>query len=113
MNPKTVLYVIFSCILITLVSVTLWASTQQPVWAWTGLIVSPNRAWTIATLADAYGGFLTFYTWVFYKERVSGRILWFFLIMALGNIAMATFMLREIRRLPAGAPVSDLLKRAK
>jgi hypothetical protein len=111
MKPKAILYAIFSCILITLVAVTLWASLQQPAWEWTGLTQSPNHAWTIATLTDAYGGFLTFYTWVFYKERAAGRLLWFVLIMTLGNIAMAAFMLREIHRLPAGAPVSDLLKR--
>jgi hypothetical protein len=35
--------------------------------AWGGL-EGPDRYWTIATLMDAYFGFLTFYVWVFYKE---------------------------------------------
>jgi len=111
MKPKIALYILFIGILISLLTVTLWASFKQPAWEWTGLTQTPNHAWTIATLTDAYGGFLTFYAWVFYKERAPGRLLWFILIMTLGNIAMASFMLRELYRLPADAPVSDVLIR--
>ena len=42
---------------------------RQPVWQWGGLTTPPDNAWTIATLFDAYYGFITFYVWVAYKER--------------------------------------------
>ena len=43
--------------------------------------------WTIATLVDAYYGFITFYVWVLWKEtRALPRVLWFVAIMALGNM---------------------------
>ena len=68
-------------------------------------------AWTIATLCDAYCGFLTFSAWVYYKERAPGRLAWFVLIMALGNVAMAAYMLRELARLKSGEPAHALLLR--
>jgi hypothetical protein len=68
--------------------------------------------WFHATLADAYFGFITFYVWVFYKERTwVGRIVWFVLIMTLGNIAMSIYMLLQLWRLPRGAGFPELLLR--
>ncbi|MES1195349.1 MAG: DUF1475 family protein, partial [Steroidobacter sp.] len=82
----------------------------QPVWEWTGLKEHPNHAWTIATLFDAYFGFTTFYTWVVYKERRgSSRIIWFLAIMALGNMAMATYMLKELWKLRTSKPGEDVI----
>ena len=70
--------------------------------------------WFQATLFDAYFGFITFYVWVAYKERtVWSRILWFLLIMCLGNIAMATYMLIQLAVLPCAAPLSSLLLRSE
>ena len=71
-----------------------------------------NHPWTIATLWDAYFGFLTFYVWVAYKEtRLSSRIIWFFLIMGLGNMAMSLYVLVELFRLPDQASFESLLIR--
>lgn len=68
--------------------------------------------WFRATLADTYCAFLTFYLWVAYKQpRWPARIGWLVAILLLGNFAMAAFLLRELFRLPAGAPLSDLLLR--
>ena len=68
--------------------------------------------WFRATLADAYCGFLTFYAWVFYKERgLAARVGWFVAIMLLGNIAMAIYVLLQLARLRPGEPVSRLLLR--
>jgi len=70
------------------------------------------EAWFRATLADAYCGFLTFYAWVFYRERSWGpRGLWFVAIMALGNIAVSVYVLIRLFRLPAGAGPEQLLLR--
>jgi uncharacterized BrkB/YihY/UPF0761 family membrane protein len=103
---------IFSAVLTGMVLVTGWASQVQPVWQWSGLTTPPNHAWTIATLCDAYCGFLTFYVWVFCKEqRWTRRLGWFVAIMALGNMAMAAYVLRELSRLGPDEAVSVLLTR--
>jgi hypothetical protein len=111
MNARTALRLLFGAILATMLCVTGWASLTQPVWEWGGLVRQPDRAWTIATLADAYSGFLTFYAWVYYKERRPGRVGWFVFIMLFGNIAMALYMLRELGRLAPGEPLARLLTR--
>ena len=48
---------------------------------------------------------------MYYKERPLGRIIWFVLIMLLGNMAMASFVLRELLRLGDGEPAEQLLLR--
>lgn len=112
MTARTGLKTLFAAILVSLACYTLWASTQQAVWNWRGLLVPPDRWWTIATLMDAYFGFITFYAWVFYKERgLAGRLGWFVAIMLLGNMATAAYLLRELGRLAPGEPVSALLVR--
>jgi hypothetical protein len=68
MSSKTLLGLLFSSILLSLLVFTAWASTQQSIFQWGGLTTGPDRYWTIATLMDAYFGFVTFYVWVLYKE---------------------------------------------
>jgi hypothetical protein len=111
MSARTVLILLFAGVLGAMLVVTSWASVVQPIWDWQGLKNRPDHAWTIATLFDAYFGFLTFYCWVYYKERAPGRAGWFVFIMAFGNIAMASYLLRELFRLKPGEPVSTLLLR--
>jgi len=86
----------------------------------TGLAVSLRAAWpsyaanpwAMATLYDAYFGFVTFYAWVFYKEQhVWTRILWFLLIMGLGNIAMSFYVLIQLFRLRPEEPAATILRR--
>jgi hypothetical protein len=113
MNGKTLLKILFSGIFLTLLAATAFASHKQPIWHYTGLTLGANRFWNFATFLDAYGGFTTFYVWVFYKEvRWVRRALWFIAIMLLGNMAMSTYMLLQLWRLRADQPVSDLLLRA-
>ncbi len=102
---------LFGAILAGMLAVTGWAALHQNVWEWGGLVNRPDRGWTIATLCDAYAGFFTFYAWVFYKERNPGRALWFVAIMLLGNIAMSSYVLRELLRLRPGEPIEALLTR--
>jgi len=112
MAARTALLVLFGGILAAMLVVTVTASLHQPLWEWGGLRAEPDRWWTYATLADAYFGFLTFYAWVFYKEtRAAARAGWFVAIMLLGNIAMAVYVLLQLAKLPAGAPLSQLLIR--
>lgn len=89
---------------------TVRASLDRNVFAAVGELI--HDPWVVATLFDAYFGFLTFYLWVLYKEQRWGpRIGWFVAIMALGNFAMAVYALRELLRHPAGEPISQMLIR--
>jgi len=107
---KTSLTTLFSCILLSLLVYSIWAGTHQPVWQWGALTTGPDRYWTIATLMDAYFGFLTFYVWVFYKElRWLPRLLWFIAIMILGNMAMSTYVLMQLLRLRPEQAASSIL----
>ena len=81
-----------------------------PVWQWQGLVKAPDHAWTIATLFDAYYGFITFFVWVAYKEqRWLPRIGWLIAILLLGNMAMSAYVLLQLRKLPANEPLARLL----
>jgi hypothetical protein len=107
---KTVLRLIFGFILVSLFLCTTYASIHQPVWEWTGLKQRPNNWWTIATLVDAYYGFLTFFLWVAYKERRwAPRVAWFIAIMLLGNMAMSAYVLRQLARLRPAESMAQLL----
>jgi hypothetical protein len=113
MTPRTALRLLFGAILVAMLIVTTKASFAQPIWEWQGIAAgNPDRAWTLATLADAYFGFLTFYAWVFYKEdRFVPRAGWLVAILLLGNIAMSIYMLLQLARLRDGEPVRHLLLR--
>jgi hypothetical protein len=88
--------------------VTVTASLQQDiVTASRGLWPDP---WFRATLADAYCGFLFFWLWVAWREGTPGRsALWFLLIMGLGNLAMAGYLLLQLRRWHGEGGVARLL----
>jgi hypothetical protein len=107
---KRLLQLFFGFILVSLAAWTIWASTRQPLWQWGGLTTPPDNLWTIATLVDAYYGFLTFYVWVLWKEtRAWPRAGWFVAIVLLGNMAMAAYVLRQLSRLAPGESMATLL----
>ncbi len=110
MPSKSALQVLFVVILISMLIVTTWASAHQSMFAWGGLTARPDRYWTIATLMDAYCGFLTFYVWVLYKEtRTLPRVLWFIAIMSFGNMAMSLYVLIQLAKQRSGGTVASLL----
>jgi len=107
---KRSLQFLFAFICLSLAAFTAWAGTRQSVFEWGGLTTPPDNLWTIATLIDAYYGFLTFYVWVLWKEtRALPRLLWFVAIMALGNIAMSAYVLRQLARLKTADSMTTLL----
>ncbi len=68
--------------------------------------------WFRATLADAYCGFIFFWLWVAWRERSPAKsILWFILIMTLGNIAMAGYLLLQLRHIRSGENLDKLFSR--
>ena len=100
----------FIVVLVSMLAVTSWASTQCPLWELPGAV--GGHPWFIATLFDAYWGFLTFYCWVVYKqESWASRIAWLVAILLLGNIAMAVYMLIQLFRVSADAKIEEVLLR--
>ncbi len=74
-----------------MVAVTTWASLESNV-ALGFARVAADR-WGLATLFDAYFGFLWFWLWILWKEpRWASRLLWLVLLLALGNLAIAAFV---------------------
>jgi hypothetical protein len=101
---------LFGFMLLSLLAFTLWSSSQQAVWDWQGLTQGNDRWWTMATLTDAYYGFITFYVWVWFKEsRTLARAGWFIAIMSLGTMAMSAYVLLQLARLRPHEPVSSIL----
>jgi len=104
------LRILFLVVLGTMFAVTGWASWQCP------LFSIPREVWThpwfVATLVDAYWGFITFYVWAAWKEQNAvARALWLLAVLALGNIAMAIYFLRELFALKPGDDLAPLFTR--
>ena len=97
-------------VLAVMLYVTISASLNQD-------IVSATRQlwpdpWFRATLADAYCGFLFFWLWVAWREKsLAKSILWFILIMTMGNIAMAGYLLLQLRHIRSGENLGRLFSR--
>ena len=107
---KLFLQLLFGAIFLWMTAMTVRTSLAVSLWgAWPSFAANP---WAVATLWDAYFGFLTFYLWVLYKERKTGaRIFWLVLIMGLGNIAISLYVLLQLKQLRADDPVDAVLLR--
>lgn len=102
------LRIFFVIVLVSMLWVTGWAGMSCALWKTPREVVT--HPWFIATLFDAYWGFLTFYCWVCWKETSwAKRGAWLVAILLLGNIAMSAYVLNKLFRLPAEATVADLL----
>jgi predicted permease len=104
------LRIAFSGVVVTMLCVTSWASLQCTLWETPRAVVL--HPWFIATLCDTYFAFLTFWAWLAYKETSNvARGLWLIAILLLGNIAMASYMLILLFRLPANASIEQVILR--
>lgn len=107
---RTLLAILFTLILAAMLAMTISASMDRGLFD-AGAELWPHL-WFKATLLDAYLGFIIFYLWVAYKERRAAlRILWFILIMGLGNMATAAYVLLQLYRLKPDESVKALLTR--
>jgi hypothetical protein len=105
---KAFLIALFGGIFVWMLIMTTLTSLRMPIWE--AFDTFGDNPWAVATLWDAYFGFVTFYVWVAWKEkRMNQRVLWFVLIMGLGNITMSLYVLRELYRLPAGTSPEAIL----
>lgn len=103
-------------VLAGLVGVSVWATNLVSITpAMQDLIANPRAGtnpWFVATLFDAYFGFLWFWLWIAYRETGwFARLAWLPVILVLGNIGMASYMLKVLWKLPAGATARDVLLR--
>lgn len=101
---------LFIVILLSMLAVTSWASLQTPLFDIPREVL--RHPWFIATLVDAYWAFIVFFVWAAWKEQsLVARVLWFVAVIALGNIAMAVYFLRELFRIPADGSVDAVFTR--
>lgn len=102
------LRVFFIIVLASMLWVTGWASLSCALWNTPREVAT--HPWFIATLFDAYWGFLTFFCWVCWKETSwLKRSVWLVLILLLGNIAMSAYVLNKLFRLERCSGVRELL----
>jgi len=107
---KIFLTLISCAVLAVMLHVTISASLRQDIFSATRQLW-PDP-WFRATLADAYCGFLFFWLWVVWREQSTARsVLWFILIMTLGNIAMAGYLLVQLRHIRSGENLDRLFSR--
>jgi hypothetical protein len=107
---KTALKFLFGAIFVWMAVLTIRTSLAVSLWsAWDSYAANP---WAVATLYDAYFGFITFWVWVAYKEdALWPRLLWLVLILGLGNIAMSLYVLIQLFRLKPEQSVEALFRR--
>jgi hypothetical protein len=108
-HVKLFLKLLFAFIFVFMIVMTIRASMQQRLWdARPAFMASP---WSVATLYDAYFGFLTFFCWLAWRERaIAPKIIWFILIMALGNIAMSLYVLIQLFQSKPDETISGLFR---
>jgi hypothetical protein len=102
------LRVLFVVILGSMLWVTTWAGLQCPLFGVPRAVAT--HPWFIATMFDAYWGFITFYVWVCYRQTSwVARIAWLLAILSLGNIAMSSYCLAALSHAPKDGKLSDVL----
>jgi hypothetical protein len=107
---KTALKILFATIFLWMTVLTI--RTSLAVSLWSALDSFAANPWAVATLYDAYFGFITFWIWVAYKETTLwSRLMWLVLILGLGNIAMSLYVLIQLFRLKPDQSVEALLRR--
>lgn len=97
----------FIVVFVSMVYITVKAGMHENLFA--AIARLSDDPWAVATLWDAYFGFLTFYIWVLHREGWLGRIVWFVLIMSLGNMAMAAYALIKLFKVEQTATFADVV----
>lgn len=90
MNPFRILGIV---VLVLMLGVLTWASSLQALWSVPAEVA--QNPWFLATLADAYCGFIIFFAWVVSREQtMNARVGWLAAILMLGNVATAIYLIR-------------------
>lgn len=95
--------------MIAVIGLLAWAAIQHQDMISANRLLWPDP-WYRVLLVDAYCGFLWFWLWVAWREQsVLRAIIWFVLIMGLGNLATAGYLLWQLRRWQPEQGVAGLL----
>jgi len=107
---RAFLIALFAAIFVVMIGVTLWAASHSSLLDPAVRAAYNAQPWAIATLFDAYCGFITFFVWIAFRERDLGaKIFWLMLILLLGNIAMSLYVLLQLFRLKPDEPLASFL----
>ncbi len=105
MSPRRLLIAYFTVVLLAMTWVSWYACTAPsisslPEYTGKGLnviggyVTVCSEPWGLATMLDAYFGFMVFWLYVAWRERtVASRLGWFVALMLLGNFAIAGYAL--------------------
>lgn len=106
----TRLKIFFGLVFVSLLGLCIHASRQRALWDLPREIATDP--WFLATLLDAYWGFLIAWLWIAHRERRNlTRVGWLFAVLTLGNMGVALYALLQLSRLKSGDPVERLLTR--
>lgn len=106
---RLVLTSVFALLFVVLSIATISASLERNILSAGNLFAD---RWFIATLCDAYCGFVIFFSWVAYKETSQvTRCVWFVAIMLLGNFAAVAYLLLQLYRMGPQWSAAKLLLR--
>jgi len=101
------LILLFVASVLSLLSLTTVASLERNVLD-NGHLMADR--WFLATLLDAYLGFIALYLWIAYKlESNLARVAWGIGVMLLGNLAIGAFVLWQLFRWNPQLGWADLL----
>ena len=122
MNPRRAIALYFVLVLAAMTWVSWYASTAPTITSLPqfadlvknkeginvikGFVTVCSEPWGLATMFDAYFGFLAFWLYVAWRERtVAARAGWLVALLLLGNFAIAAYALLCLRASPG---VTDL-----
>tara|TARA_Y100000994_G_scaffold37122_1_gene27959 strand:- start:722 stop:1063 length:342 start_codon:yes stop_codon:yes gene_type:complete len=107
---RSLLFVFFGVMLISMLAVCIYAGNQQNMFNY--FREHGSDPWFVATLLDCYWGFFIFYCWLVYQEKSwLSRIPWLLAICSLGMIAVSSYGLMRTYRLKKDACFEDFLLR--
>lgn len=90
----TITKVIAYLITIAMVSTIFWAQNQVSLFDST----IPSLPWGIVSLVDLYAGFILIGIWISYKEKWLSALIWIFLLMILGNLTTAIYVIYSLNK---------------
>jgi hypothetical protein len=74
-----------------------------------GYVTVCKEPWGLATMFDAYFGFITFWFYVAWREnKLSVKFLWWIALMLLGNFAIAGYILLCLFQRPNETDISKI-----
>ncbi|MCB9497756.1 MAG: hypothetical protein H6686_12790 [Fibrobacteria bacterium] len=111
-NSREAMTFFFLFVLVLMTAATTWASLEKNVFK--AFVDLGSDRWGLATLMDAYFGFLA--VWLLTAARKPGwtrRILWLVAFLCLGNFAIAAWMLAAMRGWDGTSPLHQHLLKSE